>query len=460
MVQSSISSIVGAQRSFFSSGKTRDVHFRRQQLEILKRAIWKNEEAIVNALQADLRKPALEVCAAEVCLTVREADHAAKHLRSWARAARVPTPLMYFPASSHVYREPLGLVLIMGPWNFPFQLMVIPLVGAIAAGDCAILKPSEISSHTSSALARIVRDSFDPSYIAVLEGGPTEAQSLLSERFDHIFFTGGTTVGGMVMEAAARHLTPVTLELGGKSPCIVERGVPLEITARRITWGKFINAGQSCVAPDYLLVQKGVKEPLLEHLKRSIREFYGEDPSKSPDYARIINERHFQRLSSLLEEGRIVIGGDRNIEDHYIAPTIIDDVELNYRVMEEEIFGPILPVVEYEDLAEAISIVNGRPKPLALYLFSADNKNQQRVLNETSSGGVCINDTTVHFATNFLPFGGVGPSGIGSYHGKATFDTLTHQKSALRREFFLDIKTRYPPYQGKVNLIRRLMQLG
>lgn len=460
MVQSSINSVVAAQRSFFSSGKTRDVHFRRQQLEILKRAILKNEEALIGALQADLRKPALEVCAAEVCLSVREANYAAKHLKSWTRGVRMPTPLIYFPASSHIYREPLGLVLIIGPWNFPFQLMVIPLVGAIAAGDCAILKPSEISSHTSSALARIVRDNFDPSYIAVLEGGATEAQSLLSERFDHIFFTGGTTVGEMVMEAAARHLTPVTLELGGKSPCIVERGVPLEITARRITWGKFINAGQSCVAPDYVLVQKGAKERLLEHLKRSIGEFYGEDPSKSPDYARIINEKHFRRLRSLLEEGSIVTGGDTNLEDRYIAPTIIDQVQLNSRVMQEEIFGPILPVLDYEDLAEAISIVNGRPKPLALYLFSTDSKNQQRILKETSSGGVCINDTTVHFATNFLPFGGIGPSGIGSYHGKASFDTLTHQKSALRREFFLDIRTRYPPYQGKVNLIRRLMQLS
>jgi len=460
MVQTSVSNIVGAQRSFFSSGKTRDVCFRLQQLEILKKAILKNEEAIVNALQADLRKPALEACAAEVCLTIREIDHAAKHLRSWAKAARVPTPLMYFPASSRVYREPLGVVLIIGPWNFPFQLMVIPLVGAIAAGDCAFLKPSEISSSTSSALAGIVRDNFDPSYIALLEGGAAEAQSLLSERFDHIFFTGGTTVGRMVMEAAAKYLTPVTLELGGKSPCIVDTGVPLEITARRITWGKFINAGQSCVAPDYLLVHKAVKGPLLEHMKRSIREFYGEDPSKSPDYARIINERHFLRLSALLEEGSIVIGGNTNKEDRYIAPTIIDNVALNYKVMQDEIFGPILPVVEYEDLAEAISIVNGRPKPLALYIFSTSSRNQQRVLNETSSGGVCINDTTVHFATNFLPFGGVGPSGMGNYHGKATFDTLTHQKSALRRRFFLDVKTRYPPYRGKVNIIRRLMQLG
>lgn len=460
MAQSSIGSIVSAQRSFFSSGKTRDVQFRRQQLEILKRATLENEGAIVSALQADLRKPALEICAAEVCLTVREIDHAAKHLTSWVRASKVPTPLMYFPASSRVYREPLGLVLIIGPWNFPFQLMVIPLVGAIAAGDCAILKPSEMSSNTSSALARIVRENFDPSYIAVLEGGPAEAQSLLSEKFDHIFFTGGTSVGGMVMEAAARHLTPVTLELGGKSPCIVERGVPLQTTARRIAWGKFINAGQSCVAPDYLLVQKGVKEPLLEHLKRAIGEFYGEDPSKSPDYARIISERHFLRLSSLLEEGKIVIGGERRVEDRYIAPTIIDDVQLSHKVMQEEIFGPILPVVGYQDLTEAISIVNERPKPLALYLFSTDGNSQERVLNETSSGGVCINDTTIHFATNFLPFGGVGPSGIGRYHGKTTFDTFTHEKSALRRPLFLDIKARYPPYQGKVNLIRRLMLIG
>lgn len=459
MDESRIADVFHRKRVFSQEGRTRSVSSRIGQLKVLKKAIKQNEQSILDALWADLRKPTLEGYGAEIAFPVREINHAIKNLRAWAKPVKVPTDLIDFSASSRIYSEPLGVVLIIGPWNYPFQLLLAPLVGAIAAGNCAILKPSEIAPHSSSVLATIIRDNFDPSFVSVVEGGPQETQILLSCGFDHIFFTGGTNIGKIVMKAAAEHLTPITLELGGKSPCIVDNDIQIDYTASRIAWGKFINAGQTCVAPDYLLVHRAIKKQLLEKIVTRLKEFWGEDPSKSPDYGRIVSDKHFVRLSQLLQDGDIISGGSMNSEDRYIAPTIIDKVSFEHKVMQEEIFGPILPVMDYEDLTEAISIVNELPKPLALYFFSKNKHNQERILRETSSGGVAINDTVSYEVSSSLPFGGVGPSGMGNYHGKASFDTFSHKKSVLNKSFLLDIRLRYPPYKQKLNFVRWLFRL-
>ncbi|MDF0554630.1 aldehyde dehydrogenase [Kamptonema sp. UHCC 0994] len=450
-----ISDILSQQQQFFATGKTKDLSFRIAQLKRLKEAISLNQPQIVEAVKADLNRPEFE--AYFEIATVSEVNYAIKHLKSWVKPKKVSTSIDQFPASASIYPEPKGVVLIIGPWNYPFQLMISPLVGAIAAGNCTILKPSEIAAYTSALVAEIISQNFDPAYIAAVEGGVEISQQLLAEKFDHIFFTGGTKIGQVVMEAAAKHLTPVTLELGGKSPCIVDSEIQIEYTAKRIAWGKFINAGQTCIAPDYLLVDRKVKPDLLRAIKASIQEFYGDDPAKSPDYCRIINQRHLGRLAEFLKEGELIAGGAINLEDRYISPTVIDGISWDSPVMKEEIFGPILPVLEYDDLGDAIAKINARPKPLALYFFSKNKEKQERVLRETSSGGVCINDTVMQFGVTFLPFGGVGDSGIGSYHGKASFDTFSHYKSVLKKSFLLDLKWRYAPYKGKVDLIKKML---
>ncbi|MDY6781002.1 MAG: aldehyde dehydrogenase [Cyanobacteriota bacterium] len=446
------------QRQFFQTGETRNIEFRLSQLKRLKQLILKNQDAIALALKADLGKPQFEAMGAEILLCVEELNLTIKNLKNWAKPQRVSAPLSQFPSSARVICEPLGVVLIIGAWNYPFQLVIAPLIGAIAAGNCAILKPSELAANTSKLIADLIAKTFDPKLIAVVEGGKETTQALLAEKFDHIFFTGSHRVGKIIMEAAAKHLTPVTLELGGKNPCIIEPDTPVELTAKRIAWGKFINAGQTCIAPDYLLVHNSIKDELCQALVGAIRELYGENPAKSPDYARIINDFHFERLRALLNEGKIAVGGETNAEEHYIAPTVLDGVNWNSEIMEEEIFGPILPLIEYSNLEEAIAEINARPKPLALYLFSKSKTTQQRVLNSTSSGGVCLNDTIVHFISPELPFGGVGESGMGAYHGKLTFDTFSHKKGVLKRSFLLDLKLRYPPYGGKVKLLKWLFK--
>ncbi|AFZ29059.1 Aldehyde Dehydrogenase [Gloeocapsa sp. PCC 7428] len=456
LAELSINDIIRKQRVYFQSGNTKNVEFRIAKLKTLKQAIQENAESIVNALKKDLYKPELETYATEISIT-REIDYALKHIKSWVKPKKVRLPLEQLPGAGYIYPGPLGVVLIIGPWNYPFQLVIAPLIGAIAAGNCVIVKPSEIAPNTSAVVSQIIQKYFDPSYIAVVEGGIDVSKQLLAEKFDHIFFTGGTAVGKIVMEAAAKHLTPVTLELGGKSPCIVDTDINLEHTARRIAWGKFINAGQTCIAPDYLLVNRQIKPQLLDSLQKVIKEFYGEDPQQSSDYARIVNQKQFSRLAELLHDGEIVTGGTTNSRDFYIAPTIIDRVSLEMPVMQEEIFGPILPIIEYGDLSEAIAIINEKPKPLALYVFSRNKDIQQRVLKETSSGGVCINDTVMQVGVSSLPFGGVGDSGIGRYHGKASFDTFSHEKSVLKKSFWLDLKWRYAPYAGKLDLIKRLI---
>ncbi|BAY27268.1 aldehyde dehydrogenase [Calothrix sp. NIES-2100] len=451
-----VADIIRKQREFFQTGKTKDVAFRIAQLKILKQAILENEQEIVQALKADLNKAEFEAYATEILVT-KEIDYAIKHIKDWTKAQKAAVPIEFFQYSAKIYSEPLGVVLIIGPWNYPFNLIIAPLVGAIAAGNCTFLKPSELAPHTSNFLAGMIPKYFDPAYIAVVEGGVETSQNLLAEKFDYIFFTGGTSVGRIVMEAAAKHLTPVTLELGGKSPCIVDTEINLEHTVKRITWGKFINAGQTCIAPDYILVDKKIKTNLIEGLKKTIKEFYGDNPASSPDYARIISQKHFDRLANLLKNGEFVIGGETNREERYIAPTVVDNISWEDAIMQEEIFGPILPIIEYSDITEAIALINSRPKPLALYLFSQNKNLQKRILQETSSGGVCLNDTVMHCGVSSLPFGGVGDSGIGSYHGKASFDTFSHRKSVLKNSFLLDLKWRYAPYEGKLAFLKRLL---
>ncbi len=464
--QSAISDLIKNQRKFIQSGKTRDIDFRIKQLRTLRTAIIKNEAAILEACKSDMNKPPMEAYTSERGMVLNEIDHAARNLKSWAKPTKEKTPLLHtrffgiaqhFLASSYIYSEPYGVVLVIGPWNYPFQLTLSPLVGAIAAGNCTILKPSEIAPCSSSVISKIIKDNFDPGLISVVEGDAKTAQKLLLEKFDYIFFTGGTKVGTIVMEAAAKHLTPVTLELGGKNPCIINHDVHVEHTAKRIVWGKYFNAGQTCMTTDYLLVDRAIKKELLSSIKATSKEFYGDDPSNSPDYARIINDHHFARLSYLLKEGDIVIGGDTNPTDRYIAPTVIDNVSADHEIMKEEIFGPILPVMEYKTLDDAISFVNERPKPLALFFFSRDKKKQERVLRETSSGGGCINETFVHEINFSLPFGGVGASGIGKYHGKFSYDTFSNKKGIMIKSFLFDLTLRYPPYGDKFRRSKRFL---
>jgi aldehyde dehydrogenase (NAD+) len=448
---------IANQRAFFATGKTKDYDFRVAQLNKLSQVIKDNEQLILDAVYADLRKPAIEAFGSEVLVTLSEIKFVLKNLKAWIKPQKVGTPINLFPSSSYIYTEPLGVVLVVAPWNYPFALTIQPLIGAIAAGNCSILKPSEHTPHTSNAIAKIINNNFDPNFIAAIEGGIETNQALLAEKFDHIFFTGGTAIGKIVMEAAAKNLTSVTLELGGKSPCIVDATCDLAITAKRIIWGKFYNAGQTCVAPDYLLVQKSVKSALIEKLVECVKSFFGENPQQSPDFARIVNDRQFDRLVSLLNEGKVLIGGNSDKSDRYIAPTLIDAVSPNSKIMAEEIFGPILPILEYDQLSDAIAFVNAQAKPLALYFFSSNKQNQERILQETSYGGGCFNDIIMHLGNPELPFGGVGHSGMGSYHGKASFDTFSHRKSVLKNSFRFDLKWRYPPYTMTLDTLKKFI---
>ncbi len=456
MDKSSIIRHIADHRAFFGSRRTRDLSFRIREIKRLRQMIIDHEAAIFAAVGQDLAKPAFEAYGGETAIVVREIDYVLKHISQWARPKRVRTILGHQPGSSYITHEPYGLVLIMSPWNFPVQLTLTPLVGALAAGNCIVLKPSPLASETSRLMKKMVDLAFDPGVVSCIEGGAETAQLLLEEPFDYIFFTGGTATGKIVMAAAAKHLTPVTLELGGKNPCIVEADSDLEVAARRIAWGKFFNAGQSCVAVDYLLVHRKVKRALLERIADCVNNFYGPVPKESPDFGRIVRTTHFDRLAGLLGCGSIVLGGTIDRESRYMAPTVIDGILGNEPVMEDEIFGPILPVIAYDDLTQAVAFVNGRPAPLALYVFTRDRRNQDRVLRETASGGVCINDTVIHETTEHLPFGGVGPSGMGRYHGKESFRTFSYQRSIIRKGFAADATLRYPPYKSHLKWFRKL----
>ncbi|MFD2999418.1 aldehyde dehydrogenase [Pontibacter toksunensis] len=454
----SIQQLVQKQRDFFATGITHDVSFRKQQLQKLQRAIRQYEQELFDAMYADFRKPEMESFISEVGFVELELKLTLKDLEKWAKPQRVKEALLNFPSRSYIYSSPYGINLIIGPWNYPFNLLITPLIGAMAAGNCIILKPSELAANTSAVISKLIQETFEEDYVAAVEGGVDTTQHLLAQRFDHIFFTGSTRVGQIIMKAAAEHLTPVTLELGGKSPVIVAEDADLELAARRITWGKFLNAGQTCVAPDYLLVHEQVKEELVQLISQCITDFYSKEPEKSPDFARIVNDRHFERLSFFLRNANVRAGGQTDALQRYIAPTLLDQVGWEHPVMQEEIFGPILPVLSFSTLKEAIEVVSRHKNPLALYFFSSNKEKQQAVLRCTQFGGGCINDTVSHLVNPNLPFGGVGGSGVGSYHGKSSFSVFSHQKSVLHRGTWLDLPVRYPPYHNRLDMLRKLFR--
>jgi len=451
--------IIERQRMFFAGGETKSLAFRIEMLKTLRQAILSHEADIFAALEQDLNKSRVDAYSSEIGSCLAEISYVLKHLKQWVKPQRVRSSWLFPLSRARILSEPLGLSLILAPWNYPFRLAIAPVIAAMAAGNCVVLKPSELSSHTEALLAKLIAQHFPEHYISVVCGGADCAQDLLQQRFDYIFYTGGPKVGQLVMKAAAAHTTPVTLELGGKSPCIVDENCDISRTAKRIAWGKFLNAGQTCVAPDYLLVHQKVKAKLIEEIYNWIIAFYGERPLDSPDYARIINEQHFERLSALLSDGKLVYGGKTEREALYISPTLMEDVPAEAPLMQEEIFGPILPILEFEDLSQAIELINQRPKPLALYIFSSDRQTQQRIIAQTSSGGVCVNDTIIHLSVSSLPFGGVGASGFGRYHGKAGFETFSNTKSVLYQTTLFDIPQRFPPARpSDLKLLRRLLK--
>lgn len=453
-----IVSIVKNCKDFFNTNTTKDYNFRLAQLKKLQNALNSNEKELLNALYADLHKTNFEAYFSELAIVKDELNFAIKHIKKWMRTQRVPTPIAHFKSVSTILYEPFGTVLIMSPWNYPLNLTLAPLIGAIAAGNCSIVKPSNYSPAVSAALDKIISENFPPEYISVIPGGREENGALLEQRFDYIFFTGGTEVGKLVMQSAAKYITPVTLELGGKSPCIVEKSANLKIAARRLAFGKYLNAGQTCVAPDYLLIEKEIKEPFIEELRNVLKEFFPTETYLQMHFPHIVNEKHFTRLMNLIEGEKIITGGNGNKEQKFIEPTILDNINFESKIMQEEIFGPILPVITFNSLDTIIAQIKMREKPLALYIFTKNKQVEKKILTEISFGGGCINDTIVHLATNYLPFGGVGYSGVGKYHGFESFKTFSNTKSILKKSVFPDIGVRYHPYsEKKLNLIKKLM---
>lgn len=455
-----INLIFNKQKEFFNLGKTKDINFRIEVLKKLKKVIKENEDKILEALKRDLGKSNFESYATEIGLVYDEINTHIKNIKRWSKIKKIKSPIVHYPSKSYIYKEPYGVILIIGPFNYPFQLVMAPLVGAISAGNTAIIKPSENTKNTALLLEEIINENFNKEYLRVvspLEG--KEAVSFLLELpFDYIFFTGSIRVGKIVMEKAAKNLVPVTLELGGKSPCIVDKDAKLEIAAKRIVWGKFLNVGQTCVAPDYLCVHRSIRDKLLKLIIEEIHKQFGKDIKSSPDYPRVVNNASLSRLSEYLNDGKIYYGGKIDKNDLYMEPTILTNVDVDSNVMTEEIFGPILPVIEFEDIKDIINFINAREKPLALYYFSENKVNINNILKCTTSGGVTINDTVIHVANGNLPFGGVGNSGIGSYHGKASFDTFTHKRSVMERGTFIEFNIRFAPYKNKINILKKIMK--
>ncbi len=459
MNQINIVDIIEKQASFFSSHETLSIKFRIQHLKRLKQNIKKHEPEIIRALNLDLGKNEFEAYTGEVGLAQSEISFHIKNLKRWAKPKKVSTPLFSFPSKSYIYKQPYGKILIIGPFNFPFMLTIIPLIGAISAGNVVIVKPSEYTSNTSEIIEKIIAQTFDPKYVAFVQGGIDISKKLLEQRWDKIFFTGSTKVGKIVMEAAAKNLTPVDLELGGKNPVVVDEDANLEIAAKRIIWGKFFNAGQSCVAPDYLFIHENIKDKMLPLLKQAIHQFYSQNPKESKDFARIINGVTIDRLSEITREENIYEGGETDKEERYFAPTILTDVKENSPVMQDEIFGPVLPVLTFHDLNEVVQFINRKEKPLVLYYFSENKKRQKDFLNKTYSGDALINEVVLHFTNFSLPFGGVGYSGMGSYHGKHSFETFSHARSVVKNTTLFDLPFRYPPVKkGILRLVRILFR--
>lgn len=441
-----IKTIIEAQKVFFRRGETLDLDFRLQALRALKTAILKWEKCIAEALWLDLHKSYEEAYLTELSIVLGEIDNHLKHLKNWAAPKHVATPIKMMPSCSKIVAEPLGCSLIMAPWNYPVQLLLNPLVGAISAGCTAVLKPSPYVPHTSKVVEEMIKETFRPEYIGIVQGNREVNAALLEERYDLIFFTGSPQLGRTVMRAASENLTPVVLELGGKSPCIVDKDANIAMAARRIAWGKSLNAGQTCIAPDYLLVHEDVKERLVDDLKKEFTRLHGPNPKEAKHFVRIVNERAFDRLVGYIENANVVMGGEYDRSERYIAPTIIDHVDVSSPIMQEEIFGPIFPIVTFNSTEEAIKFVQDREKPLALYYFSESKQNIHHVLKNTSSGGTCINDTIMHIANENLPFGGVGASGISAYHGKESFNVFSHHRAVVTTTTWMDLPFRYMPY--------------
>ena len=460
LTESHVESMIEEQKNFFSTGHTKNIEFRKKQLLKLKEKIKAYEEEILKALNLDLHKSEFEAYSNEVGIVLDSINYLVKNIDEWSKPVYVKTPLHFQPAKSFIVREPYGVVLIIGPFNYPFQLVMEPLIGTIIAGNTAIVKPSESTIHTTAIIKKIIQETFDTSYVRVVEGEKEAVTALIHGPFDYIFFTGSVAVGKIVMRAAAERLTPITLELGGKSPAIVDQTANLEVAAKRIVWGKFNNTGQTCVAPDYLLVHSKIYDKFIKLLKKTIVQFYGENPQNSADYGRVINTRQFQRLANLLEleKDSITFGGKTDANDLYIEPTILENITWSNPIMEDEIFGPILPVLQYEKLELVIERVRKLPKPLAGYFFSEQEKAIEYFLKEVPFGGGCINDTVTHVANPYLPFGGVGPSGVNAYHGKASYENFTHPKSIMKRSSKLANNLLFPPYKQKVKLVRAILK--
>ena len=444
--------------TYFNSHETRSKTFRLQQLDKLEKLIKENTTAITEALYKDLHKPELEALMSEIGLVLEEINLTKKELNQWMKPKPVSTPVSLWPAKSQIIYEPKGVVLIIGPWNYPFQLLMSPLVGAIAAGNCAVLKPSEMTVHTSKLVIDLVKKYFEPNYITAAEGGINETTELLKLPWNHLFFTGSTPVGKIIMKAAAEHLTPVTLELGGKSPAIVNEDADIAVAAKRLVWGKFYNAGQTCVAPDYIYVHKSVRQKLIDQMIVEIKNQFGSDHQQSLSYGRIINIKNLDRLKKLISKDKVIYGGDINAADLFISPTLVQVADWLDPIMQEEIFGPILPIIEFDDLNSVFSLINKKQTPLAAYLFSDSENIQNQFLDQVSFGGGCINDVVLHLGNPHLPFGGSQHSGHGSYHGHYSFLTFSHQKSVLQKSVYLDLPIRYPPYtEKKLKMVRRFL---
>ena len=449
--------IVNQQRNFFNTHTTKNLHFRRKQLKTLQKALQQNEPLLHEAIYKDFKKSEFDNYTTELSLLYKDIKEARINIFQWARTKPVSTGILNFPASSYVIPEPLGVCLVIGAWNYPYQLSFAPIIAAIAAGNTVILKPSELPTNTAAAMAKIVKENFDPAFFTVVEGGVEETQELLKQKFDKIFFTGSTKVGKIVYKAAAENLTPVTLELGGKSPAIITESCNLKVSVKRLVWGKFLNTGQTCIAPDYVLVHKSIEQQFLEQTKKEIisQHFAFENDN----YLQIINNSNFERLTKMLVPEKIYYGGQTNKETRYIQPTIIQNVSMDDAVMQEEIFGPILPVLTYETIDEAIAKVNSLPKPLSCYLFTKSSSIKKKVLKEISFGGGAINETVMHISNSELPFGGVGHSGIGNYHGEAGFKSFTHYKSVMDKPTWLDPSIRYYPHTSfRLKLMRWFMK--
>ena len=442
-------------REAFASGRTRDASWREKQLDGLVRLLEENDEALIAALHADLGKPRAEGWTTDLGTTATEISYIRKNIRKWMKSRKVRVPMVAQPGSGFIKPEPLGVILVITPWNYPISLLLNPLAAVFAAGNTAVCKPSELAPACSKLMADLIPQYVDPEAAVVVEGDVEIATELLEQKWDHIFFTGSTNVGRIVMQAAANHLTPVTLELGGKSPTIVDESADLVAAANRITWGKFLNAGQTCIAPDYVFAHENIREELVDKIKEATNEFYGSDPKTSPDYARIVSERHLNRLTGLLDDGTVVLGGNHDAADRYLEPTILLDPSADSAIMSDEIFGPILPILSFTDLQEVIGFVNARPKPLALYIFANSDNVVDEVISQTSSGGVCVNHSLLHYGVSDLGFGGVGDSGIGRYHGKSGFDQFSNMKSVLKKRFKPELSLLYPPYTEKKEKIYR-----